>query len=216
MYGIWYRLINKAGIIICPEWSNMKNGLLNFVKDMGDQPVGSILGIINKDGVYEKSNCEWRVVIPDKHNIILNLNGADITGSVVYKISFNSGMFYIGSTGNFQKRLYVFKGEFKKGYAHNKRLKKELENNTTVYFDIIEIVKNSKSCKRVEDKYLKKYRDDPCMLNRSTNAKNNKGVHWTHEERGLMSIASTGVSRPGRPVKVPNRVGYHYIKIADR
>lgn len=68
-YGAWMRLkqacSNKnfsnykyngaKGIKVCDEWLEFAN----FLRDMGEKPVGHRFNRLDKDGDYEPDNCEW-------------------------------------------------------------------------------------------------------------------------------------------------------------
>ena len=47
------------GIKICERWLNSKNGLQNFISDMGERPKGTQLDRQNNNGNYEPNNCTW-------------------------------------------------------------------------------------------------------------------------------------------------------------
>lgn len=53
-----YKFYGGKGIKICDRWLG-KYGFDNFLKDMGERPVGKTLDRIESNGNYERSNCRW-------------------------------------------------------------------------------------------------------------------------------------------------------------
>jgi hypothetical protein len=53
-----YRWYGGRGITVCQRWRG-KNGLKNFIADMGERPEGTYLTLVDLNGKYEKSNCRW-------------------------------------------------------------------------------------------------------------------------------------------------------------
>lgn len=53
-----YHNYGGRGIHVCDRWLG-KEGLLNFIKDMGNKPKGLELDRINNSGNYEPENCRW-------------------------------------------------------------------------------------------------------------------------------------------------------------
>lgn len=64
-HAMWQRCINPQsrgyhwygakGVKICKRWESFKN----FLKDMGERPVGKTIDRINPFGDYKPSNCKW-------------------------------------------------------------------------------------------------------------------------------------------------------------
>lgn len=48
------------GISVCDRWQEPEGwGLLNFLEDMGERPVGLSLDRVDNDAGYSKENCRW-------------------------------------------------------------------------------------------------------------------------------------------------------------
>jgi len=76
-----YKNYGGLGVTVCKRW---KNSFANFLKDMGEQPSGYCLKIINKKLPYSKRNCKWAThqEISDNRDMPIvkyNLSGEEVT-----------------------------------------------------------------------------------------------------------------------------------------
>ena len=60
-----YKWYGGRGITVCDRWLNSFD---NFLKDMGERPVGTSLDRIDTNGNYEPSNCKWSTIIEQQNN----------------------------------------------------------------------------------------------------------------------------------------------------
>ncbi len=95
-----YAIYGGRGILACSEWQDFRE----FLKDMGDVPVGRSLGRIDNDKGYCKSNCRWETVEQQLYNRRRQANNkTGIAGVSRYGLRFLA-YFYRGSRN--QIRLY--------------------------------------------------------------------------------------------------------------
>lgn len=115
----------------------------------------------------------------------------------VYKITFDTGYFYIGSTSNMGSRISAFKRAFRYGVHVSKKFKDAVVVSKTATIEILEPLTYVHSLRYVEEEYIQPESWNKFLINRSMNAKSNKGIQWTPEERALMSENGKGIRRPG-------------------
>ena len=60
------RYFNYGGrsIKVCDQWRNFEN----FLKDMGERPIGKTIDRINPNGNYEPNNCRWATLSEQQLN----------------------------------------------------------------------------------------------------------------------------------------------------
>lgn len=106
--------------------------------------------------------------------------------SGVYKITFNNGCFYIGSTGNFRKRIGCWTATFNgTSRMHNKLIIKCVAECSNCHFTVLEYMDATEDnlMKQKETEFIKEWVKDVRLLNRAHDASSNKGVRWTEEEK---------------------------------
>lgn len=81
LYGTWanmkhrcmspksknYPLYGGRGITVCERWLG-KDGLQNFIADVGERPPGTTLDRINPNGNYEPTNVRWATAKEQMNN----------------------------------------------------------------------------------------------------------------------------------------------------
>lgn len=95
----------------------------------------------------------------------------------VYKIIIDSKWFYIGSSTDLIKRIGKWRSYLtRKANLHNKNISKVLSDQSVIEFKLIKRCKNTEPVKCHEDKYIKKWFNNPNCLNRCPSAFSTKGV----------------------------------------
>lgn len=100
----------------------------------------------------------------------------------VYKITFDCGMFYIGSSLNLARRATQYRYNFYNRNDINKKLKAALNSHNSAVMDIIEICTDEKSLRGMEDYHIKLNFDNPHILNRSKSAYSNRSKKTVEEK----------------------------------
>jgi hypothetical protein len=60
-----YKDYGGRGVIVCDRWIT---SFENFLKDMGEKPIGTTLDCKDNDGNYEPSNCKWSTSVEQANN----------------------------------------------------------------------------------------------------------------------------------------------------
>ncbi len=95
----------------------------------------------------------------------------------VYKLQFEDGSFYIGSTCNLRQRVGNYKSAFKNSIGSvNKLLAKKAEDYDIIWVIILEIVPLTHNPKEYENYWIKSFGHCMNILNRSRSAYSNSGM----------------------------------------
>jgi len=77
---IEYKRYGGKGITVCDRWINSYE---NFLKDMGEKPLGMSLDRINSKKNYEPKNCKWSSIKEQQNNkstnVFIKFNGQSLT-----------------------------------------------------------------------------------------------------------------------------------------
>lgn len=99
----------------------------------------------------------------------------------VYKMTFDGVRFYIGSSSNLRVRFSTWMTALRRGVNKNKKIRELMKTCYLVEFEIIEIVADG-SYKQREGEYIKKYWDDPLLLNYCPNPENCYGIRFSEQD----------------------------------
>lgn len=100
----------------------------------------------------------------------------------VYKITFDCGMFYIGSSLNLARRATQYRYNFYNRNDINKKLKAALNSHNSAVMDIIEICHDEKTLRDREDYHIKQNFDNINILNRSNSSYSNRSKKTVDEK----------------------------------
>ena len=110
--------------------------------------------------------------------------GSDLSKSGIYKITFDNGWFYIGSTKNFRRRVGCTVGTFRGvSKLHNKNLIRCVAECDSAVFEVIEYIADVDLLKTRETEIIKPFIENPLLINRAYDGHSNKGIRWTDEEK---------------------------------
>lgn len=94
----------------------------------------------------------------------------------VYKMSFDDGSYYIGSSAHLKQRMWGWKFKLESGVDKNYKVTAAFKETTKIVFEILEIVDDPALRKFREDGYIKINFGKPLCLNSASNAYTNHGV----------------------------------------
>lgn len=108
-------------------------------------------------------------------------------GACVYRVIFDTGLFYIGSTTSLKNRISFFLLNFKSGLHLSKKFKYAVAASNTCSIEVLRPVHDETMLKEMESQCIGSFKDNPLLINRSLNANSNSGVKWSESERDAIS-----------------------------
>lgn len=221
---------------IYKKWFRV-NGFANFKADTITFPSRKhIVSKIDKLKPFSPTNFQWVIkpkidisnrvsnyVQKDEYNcytLILKISkDVNLKSSGIYKLTFDNGCFYIGSTGNFKKRVNCFVGSFRgSSPMHNKQMIKCVVDCDIVTFEVVKYVDDIYLLKQEETLEIKKHIGNSLLLNRAYDANSNRGIKWTDEEKkktkaSLIAKFKSGELKAGTHSRGRRRKGTFKSKI---
>ena len=110
----------------------------------------------------------------------------------VYRLSFDCGMFYIGSSINLKKRINQYRHNLSKRRDINKKLKAALMSHNSAKIEIIEVCCDEKEVRLREHFHIQENWGNPALLNRSKSAFSNRTQVFSEDERYALGSAMRG------------------------
>lgn len=99
----------------------------------------------------------------------------------VYKLSFDCGMFYIGSSLNMKRRILQYRYNLYNRKDINKKIKAALNSHASAKIEVIESCVDEKTLRDREDFHIKNNWHDIKLLNRSISAYSNRAKKTPEE-----------------------------------
>jgi len=123
--------------------------------------------------------------------------------AAVYKLEFNNGYYYIGSSMHVKNRLKSWKTNLNRNFFQSKLIEHSVKGATAVVATILEIctVSNSKELKERETEYLLTCFKDPLFLNMSPSGLNNTGLSFKVLPEQLIKPKKEKKKPPPKPKK---------------
>lgn len=121
----------------------------------------------------------------------------------VYKMKFDTGRFYIGSSEKVKTRICVWKAQIDRGDVRMKVIIDALQWVKKVTWEIVEYADDKDELLRLETHYLQLYKDDDMSMNRCPTAYSPVGLKPLPVH--LQKIKTIKVKKPQSPPKPVNK-----------
>lgn len=193
--------IAESNEFVYRKWFGI-NGFEQFKKDIVSFPsTNYILDKINTECPFSPDNFKWAIKppplrVPENYkprnsygcytlNFTIEENSLQhLLKSGVYKVTFNNGCFYIGSTSILRKRVSHFVAYFNgTSRMHNKKMIQCVVDCTSAVFEVLESGVDINKLREIENTFIQNNVDNPLLINRAHDAFSNKGIKWTDEEK---------------------------------